>query len=629
SSRLNKPQQHHNSMAADAHHNGQIQRFSCIIATSFVAFILYLNTLNADFAYDDSRAIKSNDDLLPSVPLINIFYNDFWGTPLKHSGSHKSYRPLCVLSFRINYALGEMNPWGYHLVNVLLHTIVTGLFTYFANMLFTKMFPTVVAGLLFGIHPIHTEAVAGVVGRADVGACLFFLISFISYVHYCKYRDDLQNRHRRWIHLLGSMVFATCSMLTKEHGITVLGVCATYDCFVKTKLRTKDITYILQEKKYRNLLEGILSIASGLFILVSLRIYFMGSKPPEFAPADNPAADNENFWTRTLTFLYLPAFNFWLLLFPQILSFDWSMESVPLISSFRDFRNVFTLAFYFGMFYINLFAMDSLSKNRDRSVSDPGNSPSCYDNAKSNSHGSYYLNGNHNNKCPTNYQSLPKVKKNSSGFSNGFMFCQNNNVCTNYQMNGQSRLMNGCHQSSVYENGNSIHASPSCGPLSSYTSSTTVSYVSSSDFKRNIDIIIISMALLVFPFIPATNLFFYVGFVIAERVLYIPSMGVCLLVALGANNIYRTIHDDRKIYRLFIILISIIFIAMCVRTIRRNNDWKSEEDLYRSGIPVNPPKAYGNLANILSSQDRKEEAEWAYRKALSYRSNMADVHYNL
>lgn len=40
-------------------------------------------------------------------------------------------------------------------------------------------------------------------------------------------------------------------------------------------------------------------------------------------------------------------------------------------------------------------------------------------------------------------------------------------------------------------------------------------------------------------------------------------------------------------------------------------------------------KAYGNLANILSSTGRKDEAEQAYKKALSYRNNMADVHYNL
>jgi len=39
--------------------------------------------------------------------------------------------------------------------------------------------------------------------------------------------------------------------------------------------------------------------------------------------------------------------------------------------------------------------------------------------------------------------------------------------------------------------------------------------------------------------------------------------------------------------------------------------------------------AYGNLGSVLSSQGRVEEAEWAYRMALKYRSNMADVHYNL
>lgn len=39
--------------------------------------------------------------------------------------------------------------------------------------------------------------------------------------------------------------------------------------------------------------------------------------------------------------------------------------------------------------------------------------------------------------------------------------------------------------------------------------------------------------------------------------------------------------------------------------------------------------AYGNLANILSAHGKKTEAEWAYKKALTYRSNMADVHYNL
>lgn len=80
------------------------------LVSSALGLALYLNTLSADFCYDDSRAIKTNQDLLPETPWTHIFYNDFWGTLLTHSGSHKSYRPLCTLSFRLNHAIGGLNP---------------------------------------------------------------------------------------------------------------------------------------------------------------------------------------------------------------------------------------------------------------------------------------------------------------------------------------------------------------------------------------------------------------------------------------------------------------------------------------------------------------------------------------
>ncbi|CAB1432679.1 unnamed protein product [Pleuronectes platessa] len=66
-----------------------------------------------------------------------------------------------------------------------------------------------------------------------------------------------------------------------------------------------------------------------------------------------------------------------------------------------------------------------------------------------------------------------------------------------------------------------------------------------------------------------------------------------------------------------------------VKTVMRNRDWQNEEMLYRSGIYVNPAKAWGNLGNVLKSQGEMEEAEQAYRNALYYRSNMADMLYNL
>lgn len=144
------------------------------------------------FCFRFRRAILSNPDLLPSTPWWNLLVNDFWGTPLTDSGSHGSYRPLCVFTFRLNYLLGGFQPWGYHLVNVLLHCLATALVVRVARALLPPARTTLgsaIAGLTFASHPIHTEAVAGVVGRADLAACNFYLLSFLVYVAHVKYRD--------------------------------------------------------------------------------------------------------------------------------------------------------------------------------------------------------------------------------------------------------------------------------------------------------------------------------------------------------------------------------------------------------------------------------------------------------
>ena len=95
-----------------------------------------------------------------NTPLSSVFSNDFWGSPLTHPESHKSYRPLTILSFRLNRNLHELSPWGYHLFNVLAHAAVCVLFTYFSISLLASPTTGLLAGLLFTLHPIHTEAVS-------------------------------------------------------------------------------------------------------------------------------------------------------------------------------------------------------------------------------------------------------------------------------------------------------------------------------------------------------------------------------------------------------------------------------------------------------------------------------------
>eukprot|EP00064_Thunnus_orientalis_P000231 superscaffoldBa00000011_g231 len=449
------------------------------------------------------RAIKTNQDLLPETPWTNIFYDDFWGTLLTHSGSHKSYRPLCTLSFRLNHAVGGLEPWGYHLVNVAFHGAVTGLFTSLARLLLGGGLWSLLAGLLFASHPIHTEAVAGIVGRADEGAALFFLLSLLCYIRHCKLRGHAGPwRLVAWF--LGSLGCAACSMLWKELGVTVLAVSALYDICVFHRLKLRQVIMLLYKRNNVHLLLNVFLLAAWGAVLLACRFYWMGNKPPNFSNSDNPAADSHSLFTRTLTFFYLPAINFWLFLCPHTLSFDWSMDALPLIRSLADWRNFHTAAFYLGLLLLAWFSLWT-------------------------------------------------------------------------------------HQTAKGKETN---------------------------------------GLLAIPFLPATNLFFYVGFVIAERVLYIPSMGFCLLVAVGMRSLYVRLR--RRSSRTMLVYCSAALVLLFgVKTVLRNRDWENEEMLYKSGIYVNPAKAWGNLGNVLKSQGKMEEAEQAYRNALYYRSNMADMLYNL
>lgn len=142
-----------------------------------------------------------------------------------------------------------MEPWGYHLVNVAFHGAVTVLFTVLARLLLGGGLWSLLAGLLFASHPVHTEAVAGVVGRADEGAALFFLLSLLCYIHHCRLREpDGALRLTGW--LLSSLGCAACSMLWKELGVTVLAVSALYDVCVFHRLKLRQIVTLIYKVNY-------------------------------------------------------------------------------------------------------------------------------------------------------------------------------------------------------------------------------------------------------------------------------------------------------------------------------------------------------------------------------------------
>lgn len=104
---------------------------------------------------------------------------------MSYESSHKSYRPLTVLTYRWNYVLAELDPWGFHLVNILLHIITVLLFHHLSTR-FIEPPGSLAASLLFAVHPIHVEAVTGIVGRAELLSAIFVFASLLIYLDIIK-----------------------------------------------------------------------------------------------------------------------------------------------------------------------------------------------------------------------------------------------------------------------------------------------------------------------------------------------------------------------------------------------------------------------------------------------------------
>nr|XP_045611855.1 protein O-mannosyl-transferase TMTC1-like [Procambarus clarkii] len=155
------------------------QLYVVLAATSV---LVYVTGVTGEYVHDDLSAVLKNPDVQGTRPLWQLFFNDFWGKSMADPASHKSYRPLTILTFRLGHWVWGNNSLADHTINVFLHGCVTLLYarTLLATLRLT-LAETLASGLLFATHPVHTEAVTGLVGRADLLAAAAFLASFTAY----------------------------------------------------------------------------------------------------------------------------------------------------------------------------------------------------------------------------------------------------------------------------------------------------------------------------------------------------------------------------------------------------------------------------------------------------------------
>ncbi len=137
------------------------------LAAALLAGGLFAVSVGGTYIYDDIP-ILLNDPRLPDPAKWGYFWTESY-----NFGVDNLYRPLVSISYAIQWWIHGDSPWAFHLVNVLLHMGVSACVAELARRLLGWR-GGLAAGLLFAAHPIHVEAVANIVGRAEVACGLGF-----------------------------------------------------------------------------------------------------------------------------------------------------------------------------------------------------------------------------------------------------------------------------------------------------------------------------------------------------------------------------------------------------------------------------------------------------------------------
>jgi hypothetical protein len=178
------------------------------------AVLLYLPTVRYGYVQDDRAIIVSNPAAHSVGAALGAFDDPYWP---RESGAGL-YRPVTILSFAIDWTVGRGRPGWFHVVNALWHGLVTVLLV----LVLVRWLPPLAAtaaGLVFAWHPVHVEAVASIVGRAELLAAAGILGAVLA------------ARRGWWAAAVG---LAALAMFSKEHGV-IAGVVILIDRWLQAE----------------------------------------------------------------------------------------------------------------------------------------------------------------------------------------------------------------------------------------------------------------------------------------------------------------------------------------------------------------------------------------------------------
>jgi len=272
------------------------------------AFMAYANTLMSDFIWDDEYLILNNSQIKSFSHLGNVF-KTYVGYGSENINNF--YRPLQEISNMVDYFLWGDYPIGFHLTNVVLHALVAVMVFVFLFYLTGNIPAAGIAALFYAVHPVHSEAVAYIAGRADSLYSVFMLLSFVFFIRFVN-----QARSGKTVPLkyFLSIIFFVLSLISKEIVISMPLLVLLYLLYFVKDTRDNDL-YVRLRWSWTPY-----AVISGIYVWLRLTVLdFSNLLPPS-------AFGKISLVYRILTFFRAIGVYFRLMVFPVGLHMERSIS---------------------------------------------------------------------------------------------------------------------------------------------------------------------------------------------------------------------------------------------------------------------------------------------------------------
>jgi hypothetical protein len=282
-----------------------------------LALVANLPVLFAGFVFDDHPMVEDNRRVA-EVQLATIWATSYWGTPERVG----EYRPFVVSTYALERWLLGPSPGHFHALNWLLHAAVAVSVLLAGRAIGLSRRAAAIAAGLFAIHPIHLDAIAPIVGRAELLAAFALTAGTALWV---QIRRDSEPRPVPLLALAACVTLGACS---KETALAAVPLLAAVEVLV-----------VGRSGKRRTLLAATSVVALGVAAYLVARVVVLGGLLPtgtaSFTRVANPLVD-ESLGVRLLTAASILGTYLRIFAWPAHLSPDYSFDSLPLMRSAAD-----------------------------------------------------------------------------------------------------------------------------------------------------------------------------------------------------------------------------------------------------------------------------------------------------